>query len=456
MKRKLISLFLTLAIVIMPLAGCSQSSNSPESSLAQTSQMPESLSDSMESPALGGSLSILVESGSAADLTVNYIKEDFEAETGIILNIDAVPYSGVYDKLQADIVAQKGIYDVATIDVIWVASLYPGLEPLDNLLTEEEWEDYAPSLIDGGQMDGVTYAVPARGNAKIMYYREDLFNDEQEKAAFKTEYGYDLIVPETWEQVREVAKFFTRDTDNDGVIDMYGTSISAKMGGDTTHSFLDFACQAGAEHLVMDDNNEILVNDSTHVEALQFMVSLKQDGSVPKGIFEMTNPENIKMFQEGKLAFVYAWASGYIGAVNPEKSQVAGNVGITHVASGPAGYGAVPAPWYNAVLSCSKNKEAAKVLVRYLHDHNEAYAITKGTCARNSLLMDEEMNKTNPQLAELMDIMNQPRSLSRPKTDSWNEIQTAIDAQIQAALLGEIDAQMALDNAAAEIKNIVN
>jgi len=39
MKRKLISLFLTLAIVIMPLAGCSQSSNSPESSLAQTSQM---------------------------------------------------------------------------------------------------------------------------------------------------------------------------------------------------------------------------------------------------------------------------------------------------------------------------------------------------------------------------------------------------------------------------------
>ena len=403
----------------------------------------------------GESISVLVESGSNAELTVRAVAEQFAEETGIELKVEAVPYAGIYDKLSTELVAQTGLYDVATVDIVWIPSLYPGLEPLDGLLTDEDLQDYAPSLLDGGIMEDTLYAIPAWANCKVMYYRTDLFEDETEKENFKKEYGYDLKVPETWQEYRDVAKFFTRDTDGDGVIDLYGTSFPAVIGADTTQSFLDFAAQAGTPAVMFDEENTITVTNAEHKEALDFLISLKEDGSVPDGIFEMGAPENQKMFSEGKLAMVYVWAGMYPAIADKEQSQVADRFGVTHVAAGKSGYGATPAPWYNAVLQSSKNKEAAKIFVKYMHEHNEEYAKQKGIAARNSLLNDPELKEINPQLEVMMDTLAQPQSIGRPKTEYWNEVRDALNVQIQAALMGEIDSQTALNNAAEEIKKII-
>lgn len=51
-------------------------------------------------------------------------------------------------------------------------------------------------------MEDTLYAIPAWANCKIMYYRTDLFEDVTEQQKFKTEYGYDLRVPETWQEYR--------------------------------------------------------------------------------------------------------------------------------------------------------------------------------------------------------------------------------------------------------------
>ena len=39
-------------------------------------------------------------------------------------------------------------------------------------------------------------------------YRNDWFEDPKEKTAFKAKYGYELDVPETWAQLRDIAEFF--------------------------------------------------------------------------------------------------------------------------------------------------------------------------------------------------------------------------------------------------------
>lgn len=403
----------------------------------------------------GETISVLVESGSNAELTVRSIQDQFTAETGIKLNVEAVPYSGIYDKLSAELVAKTGIYDVATIDIVWIPSLYPGLEPLEGLLPDEDLKDYAPSLLDGGIMEDTLYAIPAWANCKIMYYRTDLFNDAKEKENFKKEYGYELKVPENWQEYRDAAKFFTRDTDGDGKTDLYGTSFPAMIGADTTQSFLDFAAQAGSPSVMFDENHEITVTNEAHKEALDFLIALKQDGSVPDGIFEMGAPENQKMFSEGKLAMVYVWAGMYPTVADPEKSQVADRFGVAHVAAGKDGYAATPAPWYNAVIQSSKQKESAKTFVKYMHEHNGEYARQKGIAGRSSLLNDAELNKENPQLAVMMNTLAQPQSIGRPKTEYWNEVRDVLNVQIQAAIMGEIDSQTALERAAAEIKKII-
>ena len=45
-------------------------------------------------------------------------------------------------------------------------------------------------------------------------YRKDWFEDAAEKTAFKVRYGYELAVPDTWDQFRDVAEFFTRPGEN--------------------------------------------------------------------------------------------------------------------------------------------------------------------------------------------------------------------------------------------------
>jgi multiple sugar transport system substrate-binding protein len=60
---------------------------------------------------------------------------------------------------------------------------------------------------------GKYYAYPTEGDAVGWAYRKDLFEDPDEMAAFKAEYGYDLAPPETWDQLMDIAKFFTRPDD---------------------------------------------------------------------------------------------------------------------------------------------------------------------------------------------------------------------------------------------------
>ena len=54
------------------------------------------------------------------------------------------------------------------------------------------------------------YGLPANQDAYGLTYRKDLFEDPKEKEAFKAKYGRDLAVPQTYQEAKEVAEFFTR------------------------------------------------------------------------------------------------------------------------------------------------------------------------------------------------------------------------------------------------------
>ncbi len=49
----------------------------------------------------------------------------------------------------------------------------------------------------------------ANQDAYGLTYRKDLFEDPKEKEAFKAKYGRDLAVPQTYQEAKEVAEFFT-------------------------------------------------------------------------------------------------------------------------------------------------------------------------------------------------------------------------------------------------------
>lgn len=403
------------------------------------------------------SLTVLVEGGSPAFTVAKETAEEFKEKTGYEVKIESVPYTGVYDKLKAEVASQAGAFDVATIDILWFPALAGGLLPLDGMISNEIEKDLFPGLISGGSYQDKVYGMPVWTNAKNIIYRTDLFEDETNKTDFKAEYGYDLHPPKTWTEYRDIAKFFTRDTDQDGKVDMYGTTVFGANNGDAVASWLDHATQAGTESLVIDKNGEVIVNTEPYVESLQFLTDiLNKDQSVPNGALEIASAETSELFWSGKAAMMIAWGHFYIPSNDPKQSQVAGKVGSAPMIAGSAGIGAVPGPWYQVIPSSSKKQEIAKEYLEFIYEKNELFMETLGVAARVSVFEEYSKKEGYEHLEPLMTTLSGEQTQNRPDITEWQQIESeALIPAVQYALSEEKTPQEALDWAAEIIKGIL-
>ncbi|WP_245947206.1 ABC transporter substrate-binding protein [Bacillus taeanensis] len=448
LKRKVVVSLLTCLIVIAAfLTGCAGN---------QTSGDTQSDGDSSTSNG-EKSLTVLVEGGSPAFKVSQQTADEFKELTGYEVKIEAVPYIGVYDKLKAEVASRAGAYDVATIDILWFPSLAGGLLPLDNLITKEVKDDLFPGLISGGSYNDKVLGMPVWTNAKTLLYRKDLFEDEANKKAFKEEYGYELQPPKTWEEYQDAAKFFTRDTDENGQIDLYGTTVFGANNGDAVASWLDHAAQAGAEPLVIGENGEVLVNKKPYVEALELLTDmLNEDKSVPPGALEMASAETAELFWSGNAAMMLAWGHFYVPSNDSSQSDVAGKVGSAPMIAGSEGIGAVPGPWYQVVPKSSKKQEIAKQYLEFLYGKNELYMEALGVAARKSVFEKYSQKEGYEHLEPLMTTLSGKQTQNRPPIREWQQIESeALIPAVQYALSGEQTPQEALDWAASIIEGIV-
>ena len=90
----------------------------------------------------GDSITVLVESGSPAEALANETAAAFEEETGCKVIVDAVAYTGMYDKLSTEIKAGEATHDVGCLDVVWLAAFKDAIEPINDADTS----DFLPTL----------------------------------------------------------------------------------------------------------------------------------------------------------------------------------------------------------------------------------------------------------------------------------------------------------------------
>ncbi len=452
--RKKIGLAVMAVMLVLSsiLAGCSgNNANNTGEGTANTGNAGNSGKE-----AKGGSITVLVEGGSPAFKVAEATAEQFKTQTGYEVKIEAVPYIGVYDKLNAELKAKAGSYDAAVIDILWFPALASGLAPMDELFTDEVKSDLYPNLIDGANVDGKLLGMPVWTNSKTMLYRKDLFEDAKEKEAFQKEYGYELKPPATWQEYRDVAKFFTRDTNNDGTMDMYGTGVLGKNNGDSVASWLDHALQAGADRLVVGEDGKANVNTKPYVDALEFLTKvLREDKSAPEGALNMASDEIAELFWNGKMAMMLEWGHFFVPSNDPARSKVAGKVGTAPMIGGEKGVGVVPGPWYQVIPASSKKQDIAKQYIQFLYERNDQYLAAIGVAARKSILETSGQKPEYTHLISLGTTLSAPQTKNRPVLEYWNEIESeALIPAVQAALSGKKSPQEALDEAAGIINEI--
>ena len=366
-----------------------------------------------------------MESGSPAEALAKETAASFEEETGCEVIIDAVAYTGMYDKLATEIKAKQAAHDVACLDAVWLAAFADAIEAINDADTS----DFLPTLQESGTIDGSLLGYPMWVNTKVLIYRKDLIPEDK--------------VPQTWEEYQALAKELKTD-------DMSGTTVFGS-GSDAVCSFLDFACQAGAEGLVFDKDGNVNITDQAYVDALNFMVENATADYTPDDSLATASTESQELFTNGKTAMQLNWSHQYPAAV---EALGADKVGCAPMIGGSAGVGATTGPWYECVMKGSENKEMAKKYVEYMYNHNADYMdLTLKIAGRTSVYEEAGKETGNEHTTAVLETLRAEQSQARPMVTKWAQIEEVLIGVVEASL-GGADVNETLESAKAEIEAI--
>ena len=393
-------------------------------------------------------LTVVVEGGGKAELQP--IADLYETETGTEVTLVELPYAGLYDRISTELQAGSPDFDVAALDAIWLSAFAPGLAPVDDLFTDDVESDLFGGLVTEAQVDGHFVGMPVWTNSEILFYRTDLWEDATNKADFEANYGYPLAPPTTWEQYKDMAEFFTRDTDGDGATDLYGADVK----GAVETEWLATVSQAGEKHMVLDaESGEVTIDDAAHQEALDYYVSLLPYAPAGAAQLDWAGAQNL--FYQGKLAMMRFWGHAY--RATPDDSSIKDSIGVAPMIAGPGGVAGVPGAWYLSVPSSGSKTEAAKEFIAFAYEHNDLSADTSlGLVARKSAFESKASEPGFENYPALLETLEAPQTLPRPATAEWQEIvDSVLIPMLQKAVEPGADTAALLSDAKSRIESII-
>lgn len=385
--------------------------------------------------------------------------------TGSTVNVIEMSYLDMYSNQLQDHLTGGGSYDVMDISPLWMQDFVNAgvLEPLDPYIEKymnlADLEDYLPVYSSEGVMkiDGVTYALFDDGDVFMLYYRKDLFEDPDNQAEFKAAYGYDLVPPETDQQMFDAAEFFTTKY----APDIYGLAMQ-RLEGQAYSWFIGPFSAAGGQFF--DENMKAQINSEIGVNLLAEMV--KQNSVMPPGVEKWGFMEILSAWMEGKVAMVITWppigrwSAGYgdtakqMAWVPP--STVQGKVGYMLQ---PGGRPTLAGGFSMGVSSDSANKECAYLFAQWMTSPDVSLQrvmlpFSLRDPYRISHFESPLYRSAWPEAGEYLD------KLQEATTGQWEvgipgarEYMEAIDNAITGAYAGK-DPQTAMDEAAARWDDI--
>lgn len=384
----------------------------------------------------------LLQGGQPIADNIHQLVAMFEAQNPDI-DVDvhfAVGTSGEFlNRLVTQFAARDTSIDVIAVDVIWPPAFVGAgwLEPMDGWISPDEARAFSPGAIQAATIGGKLYALPWYYDAGLLYYRKDLLD----------KYGFEP--PRTWDELKEQAKTIVAGEGDPGLAGFLfqGAKIEA-----LTNSYLEMLWGMGGDVLDEDGNVILDTPEGKGLEALRLFLSMVEDGVTPRSVVEQSTDDTRLNFQAGRAVFLRNWVYGW-GLFQGDDSAVKGKVGIATL---PSTEGYPPAAtlggWFIGVSSYSRNKEAAMKFAQYLagFEAQKFRAVTQSYLpARLSVYDDPEVLAVNPQFADLLPVVEAARA--RPRVPEYTQISAIMQTYLNAALAGQMRAEDAVRDMAAEI-----
>ena len=274
---------------------------------------------------------------------------DFERETGITVSYELEGHLDVIRKGETDLLSGRGAYDGVMIHSTQKGRVVAAdaVTPIDEFLENESlkdpdinFDDFIQPLADELTLFGDQRIAFPNWNYNVVWWgRKDLMEHPEEKAAFEKEFGRELAPPETLQEMRDIAKFFTRKAGDK----LAGETLDRDFAG-----FVKEGAQAGAafgdvRYIFMnqfggdfwDDSGKPNVNTPENVEAMKLYQEL-WDYS-PAGQAEMSLIDVPVVMGEGRAASGLVYSDFVFSVDQKGKSKYAGDFAYAPVPSNGEG-----------------------------------------------------------------------------------------------------------------------
>jgi multiple sugar transport system substrate-binding protein len=326
-------------------------------------------------------------------------------------------------------------------DLLWFnATLTGQLVELDAIRPLDDWlaaspvkDEIDPALFASMEYQGHTWSVPFGTNNVGVFYRPSLF-----KAAGITQ------LPQTWEELRQVAHKLTIDKNGDQRIDQHGMLLPLGKGEFAVFLWLPFMWSGGGELVSADRQQPAAIENQGAIASLQFWRNLIEDGSavlsLPERGFE------IDSFLAGKVAMQLTgpWTLGQLKAtgVDFDVFPIPADVRRATAIGGENLF---------VFKSTPQREQAALKFAEYVtsQQFQSQWAIGTGYLPVNLKARESEKYqafvKEQPAVKVFLDQAQYGRS--RPIFPGYNRLSESLGRVLEAVLLGKSSPSQALKTA---------
>jgi multiple sugar transport system substrate-binding protein len=396
------------------------------------------------------------------------LAKEFTAETGIEVIYETYDWSGFVEKTKLEFANPTGSYDIIEYDALMSFALFPNdsLVPLEEFINDPDLPDidvdgFVGRLVDFyGTWQGKVVGVPRSAANRIYAYRKDLFEDPMEKADFKRKYGYELAFPETWKQYRDVAEFFTRDTDGDGDIDFWGTGQGFSADGDGYDQFSDIYRSYNAikdGKWFLDKDMKPIFNGREGVEALELLVDIVQGGSVSPGYNDRLWVGEVPEIGADRVAMAGTYSELFAVLLAPEYDAIRDKIAYAEMPRMERQWTILSSMNYGISRGSEHPEEAYRYLAWLLSKENDVRLVTETEGGKMPSRDSSYQNATVKNYIPFAEVQGKTHSYADPWPQfvEFEEMMVYISIAVQEAIEGDKTAKQALDDAADELYSVL-
>lgn len=342
----------------------------------------------------GSTLNLLLLDDDTSLSAIKALVPHFEHLYGTSIHIDTCEYNKLYNKITNE---QDSLdYDLISADTPWLSEFVKhGLITQPSVFVDQNISDDTPAYL--GRYQSNLFGLPYIIGLQLLFYRTDLFKDQNNRESFYAKYNRDLCPPSDWHHYNQIAEFFTRKYNKESPTS-YGTCLANYYQGSILGEVLPRIW--GYDGQILDEDLFPSLCTASTKKGFENYFQATKFGT-PQAHYAQ---DVARDFCQGDIAMITSYVSYAPLLYDRLKSPIHGHVGFAPMPSDSS----MVSGWSLCLQKSSKKKALANAFFEWFMSPDIAYryALLTGNPTKRDLYFNRNLGKLYPWLPLSLDIFD--------------------------------------------------